>query len=92
MAGIKGNVSFSVYTTFLISPNFPQGTHIIFTIMKTAMKVSFFHNSPWPEALIPFPSFLRECLFGAGLGPPLPERCARSWDTEGLEGAGLVRA
>ena len=91
MAGIKGNVSFSVYTTFLTSPNFPQWTHIII-IMKTAIKVSFFHNSPWPEALILFPSFLRECLFGAGLEPPLPERCARSWDTEWLEGAGLVRA
>ena len=60
--------------------------------MKIAMQVSFFHNSPWPEALLSFPSFPSQCLFGAGFEPPLPERCPGSGDTEWLEGAGLVRA
>lgn len=91
-AGIKANLSFSIYTMFLISPNVPQRTHIISIIMKIAMQVSFFHNSPWPEALLPFPSFPSECLFGAGFGPPLPGRCPGSRDTKWLEGAGLVRA
>ena len=59
--------------------------------MKIAMQVSSFHNSSWPEVLLPFPFFLSECLFEAGFGH-LPRRCPGPQDTKWLEGAGLVRA